>query len=82
MLEITRLYDSAENAERAAARLRWEGFTDDLITLTPPIGLERRWKVSIRPPFGMVESRPKPWIGSARSSRASFMSGNAAWSSS
>jgi hypothetical protein len=53
MHEITRFYSSAENAEGAAAKLRWEGFTDDLITFAPPIGPERRWKVSIRSPFGM-----------------------------
>jgi hypothetical protein len=53
MLEITRLYDSADNAERAVARLRWEGFTDDLIVSSPASTQERLWKVSIRPPFGM-----------------------------
>ncbi len=53
MHEISRLYLSAENAERAVTQLRWEGFTDDLITFTPPVAHERRWQVTIRPPFGM-----------------------------
>ena len=53
MLQVIRLYGSAEDAERAVARLRWEGFTDDLITFKGPSGQERRWAVSVRPPFGM-----------------------------
>jgi hypothetical protein len=53
MLEITRVYDSADNAEKAVKRLKWEGFTDEWISHSSPHASERRWTVSIRPPFGM-----------------------------
>jgi hypothetical protein len=53
MLKITRAYHTAENAELAVKRLKLEGFTDNLITSSPPGAQERRWMVSICPPFGM-----------------------------
>jgi hypothetical protein len=56
MTAITRTYASADNAARAVKRLKAEGFTDDLMTLSGPgasAATEPRWTVSVRPPFGM-----------------------------
>ncbi len=53
MMEMTRAYDSAENAERTILRLKSEGFTNDLIHVSAPGPREHGWVVTVEFPFGM-----------------------------
>lgn len=53
MMHMTRAYDSAENAERTIQRLKYEGFTDDMIQVTRPGPTQHGWSVTVEFPFGM-----------------------------
>jgi hypothetical protein len=53
MYHMTRVYDTAENAERTIRRLQSVGFTDDMIHATAPAPREHGWTVTVEFPFGM-----------------------------